>query len=80
MTAFHATEAGDGLSAMPAMGHFRPFPPPRPSGRCPFSQGTFAGTLGKGRDAPVSAVRELTPGTERGVRPEGRRARMHVGG
>ena len=33
-------------------GHEDAFPPPRLSGRCWFSQGTFAGTRGNGEDAP----------------------------
>jgi hypothetical protein len=39
------------------MGHEDVFPPPRLSGRCRFSQGTFAGTRGNGEDAPIQAVR-----------------------
>jgi len=38
------------------MGHEDAFPPPRLSVRCRFSQGTFAGTRGNGRDAPIPAV------------------------
>ena len=38
------------------MGHEDAFPRPRLSARCWFSQGTFAGTWGNGRDAPKSAV------------------------
>jgi hypothetical protein len=34
------------------LGHEDAFPPPRLSGRCRFSQGTFAGTRGNGEDAP----------------------------
>ena len=41
----------------PGMGHEDRFPPPRLSGRCGFSQGTYAGTRGNGRDAPIPAVR-----------------------
>ena len=36
---------------MTAMGDEDAFPPPRLSGRCRFSQGTFAGTRGNGEDA-----------------------------
>src|SRR5580704_7387881 len=39
-----------------AQGHEDAFPPPRLSGRCRFSQGTFAGTRGNGEDAPIPAV------------------------
>jgi hypothetical protein len=39
--------------------HEERFPPPRLSARCRFSQGTFAGMRGNGRDAPKPAV----PGT-----------------
>ena len=38
------------------MGHEERFPPSRLSGRCRFSQRTFAGKRGNGRDAPISAV------------------------
>jgi hypothetical protein len=37
---------------MTASGQEERFPPPRLSARCRFSQGTFAGTRGNGRDAP----------------------------
>jgi hypothetical protein len=37
--------------------HEERFPPPRLSARCRFSQGTFAGMRGNGRDAPIPAVR-----------------------
>ena len=36
---------------MAGMGHEDAFPRPRLSARCRFSQGTFAGTRGNGRDA-----------------------------
>jgi hypothetical protein len=36
------------------LGHEDAFPPPRLSGRCRFSQGTFAGRRGKGQDAPIT--------------------------
>jgi hypothetical protein len=42
---------------MTAVGHEDAFPRPRLSARCRFSQGTFAGTRGNGRDAPISALR-----------------------
>jgi hypothetical protein len=35
----------------------RAVPPPRPSARSRFSQGTFARPHGNGRDAPIPAVR-----------------------
>jgi hypothetical protein len=47
-----------GASArMEAMGHEDAFPRPRLSSRCRFSQRTFAGTRGNGRDAPIAATR-----------------------
>jgi hypothetical protein len=46
------------------MGHQDAFLRPRLSGRCRFSQGTFARTRGNGRDAPIPDLRTLTP--ERG--------------
>ena len=42
---------------MTATGHQDAFPPPRLSVGCRFSQATFAGTRGNGRDAPIPAVR-----------------------
>ena len=47
------------------MGQDDPFPPPRLNGRCRFSEGTFAGMRGNGRDAPMPAVRQLTPRSQR---------------
>jgi hypothetical protein len=38
-------------------GHEDAFPPPRLSGRCRFSQGTFAGTRRNGEDAPIPDAR-----------------------
>jgi hypothetical protein len=38
------------------MGHEDSFPRPRLSARCRFSHGTFAGTRGNGRDAPIPAI------------------------
>jgi hypothetical protein len=38
------------------LGHEDAFPRPRLSDRCRFSQGTFAGTRGNGRDAPEAVV------------------------
>jgi hypothetical protein len=43
------------------MGHEDAFPRPRLSARCWFSQGTFAGTWGNGRDAPIPDLATLTP-------------------
>jgi hypothetical protein len=40
------------------MGHEDAFLPPRLSGRCRFSQGTFARTRGNGDDAPIAAIRQ----------------------
>jgi hypothetical protein len=42
-----------------AQGHEDAFPRPRLSVRCRFSQGTFAGTLGNGRDAPLAGTHFL---------------------
>src|ERR1700747_1619578 len=39
-----------------ASGHEDAFPRPRLSARCRFSQGTFAGKRGNGRDAPFAVV------------------------
>ena len=49
-----------------AVGHEAAFPRPRLSARCRFSQGTFAGTQGNGRDAPIPDLPVLAP--EREVR------------
>jgi hypothetical protein len=58
-----------------AVGHEDAFPEPRLSARCRFSQGTFAGTLGNGRDAPIPAVR---CGSRQGVgRPNGNDPEAH---
>jgi len=43
--------------AMTGLGHEDQFPPPRSSGRCGFREGTFAGTRGKDKDAPIPAIR-----------------------
>jgi hypothetical protein len=43
------------------MGHVDAFPRPRLSARCRFSQGTFAGTRGNGRDAPIPDLPALGP-------------------
>ena len=48
--------------AMAGLGHEDAFPRPTLSARCRFSQGTFAGMRGKGRDAPKAAVCR-SPGT-----------------
>ena len=42
---------------MTAQGHEDAFPRLRLSARCRFSQGTFAGTWGNGRDAPIPVIR-----------------------
>ena len=42
------------------VGHEDAFPRPRLSARYRFSQETFAGTRGNGRDAPTPAVRATT--------------------
>jgi hypothetical protein len=51
MTQF-ADLGGDGRN-----GHEDAFPSPRLSDRCEFSQGTFPGTRGSGREAPIPALR-----------------------
>ena len=48
------------------MGHEDAFPRPRLSARCRYSQGTFAGTRGNGRDAPIPDLR-LWRHTPRGL-------------
>src|SRR5712671_4600623 len=45
---------------MAEVGHEDAFPRPRLSARSRFSQGTFAGTRGNGRDAPIPAVAPMT--------------------
>src|SRR5580692_8811868 len=62
-----------------ALGHEDAFPRPRLSARCWFSQGTFAGTWGNGRDAPIPDLPTLTP--EREVRPfpDGRLGAHEIG-
>jgi hypothetical protein len=57
-------------SSMSAPGHEDAFPRPRLSARCRFSQGTFAGTRGNGRDAPIPAVRRVE---------SNRQGRTHIG-
>ena len=46
-------------------GHEDAFPRPRLSARNGFGQRTFAGRQGNGRNAPIPAVRQLTPITAR---------------
>jgi hypothetical protein len=57
MTASHLPGQSSVLPWMSAKGHEDAFPRPRLSARYRFSQGTFAGTRGNGRDAPISALR-----------------------
>jgi len=45
------------LRRMTALGQQQRFVPPRLSGRCRFSQETFARTWGKGRNAPKPVSR-----------------------
>jgi hypothetical protein len=54
---FHPTEKLSVAPSMAGVGHEDAFPRPRLSARSRFSQGTFAGTRGNGRDAPKAAVR-----------------------
>jgi len=51
------------------MAHQDAFLRPRLNARCRFSQETFAGTRGNGRDAPEAVVREI--GGNRQARPIG---------
>jgi hypothetical protein len=54
----HPPKTSGGLRrATAGKGHEDAFPRPRLSARCRFSQGTFAGTWGNGRDAPKAADR-----------------------
>jgi hypothetical protein len=41
------------------VGHEDAFPAVRLNGRCPFSQPTFAGASGNGKDAPFAAIRRI---------------------
>src|ERR1700730_15578016 len=61
------------------MGHEDAFPRPRLSARCWFSQGTFVGTWGNGRDPPIPDLPTLPP--EREVRPfpDGRLGAHEIG-
>jgi hypothetical protein len=45
---------------MTGTGHEDAFSPTRLSARCGFSQGTFVGRRGNGRDAPKTALRRGT--------------------
>src|SRR5271167_4558524 len=46
-----------GSNRMTHLGHEDAFLRPKLSARCRFSQGTFAGTWGNGRDAPKATIR-----------------------
>ena len=48
------------------VGHEDAFPRPRLSGRCRFSQGTFAGASGNDKDAPKAVVSALLDWSPRG--------------
>jgi hypothetical protein len=55
---------------MTGSGHEDAFPRPTLSARCRFSQGTFAGMRGNGRDAPIpdlaaTAIGSVGVGTQR---------------
>jgi hypothetical protein len=52
----HPQRSGVLVWAMTGMGHEDAFPPSRLSVRYRFSQATFAGTRGNGRDAPKAAL------------------------
>ena len=47
---------------MTALGHEERFPPRRLNGRCRFSEGTFTGAHGNGRDAPIPDLPALALG------------------
>ena len=63
MRAFARRDPTDSMPAalrVTGLGHEDAFPQPRLSARYRFSQGTFAGTRGNGRDAPIPADRGVT--------------------
>jgi hypothetical protein len=53
--------------AMTGTGHEDAFPRPRLSARCRFTQGTFAGTLGSGRDAPTAGILRVANNEGHGI-------------
>jgi hypothetical protein len=53
---------------MAEKGHEDAFPRPGLSARCRFSQGTFAGTRGNGRDAPIAVIRSSLANRQRADR------------
>jgi hypothetical protein len=55
------------------MGHGPALPSTEASGRCRFSQATFAGAHGNGRDAPIPDLPGITP--EQGGSTQSRRSR-----
>ena len=60
-------------------GHEERFPPPRLSGRYRFSQATFAGAHGNGRDAPIPVIREAAiepPGPKKRRAPKPKPAKL----
>ena len=57
MTAKHSASPTSYRAFSHSLGHEDAFPRPRLSARCRFSQRTFAGTWGNGRDAPTTAIR-----------------------
>ena len=57
MTASHQLSRSRRVLRTAGMGREDPFPRPGPSGRCRFSQTTFAGTHCNERDAPTAAIR-----------------------
>ena len=57
MTHFHPLSRSGWRRSMAGMGHEDAFPRPRLSARCRFSQRTFAGPRGNGRDAPTTVIR-----------------------
>jgi hypothetical protein len=52
---------------MAEKGHQDAFLPPRLSARYRFSQETFAGTRGNGRNAPRAAILRVANNKERGI-------------
>src|ERR1700736_5653999 len=79
MTAYRPHRQSPRPAQTSPSGHEDAFPRPRLSARCWFSQGTFAGTWGNRRDAPIPDLPTLTP--EREVRPfpDGRLGAHEIG-
>jgi hypothetical protein len=52
---------------MTASGHEAQLPPPEPSARYQFGQGTFTGTRGNERDAPIAVMPHWRIGSARPI-------------